>query len=95
MGHDRLVGLWMTLSAPWQACLEEAWGAYCAGSIPVGAVTDSGGHILTRPCHCAFERDGEVSDLQVSPLAHADVAALAVVDGLELDERLLRTLNAS
>lgn len=95
MGHDRLVGLWMTLSAPWQACLEEAWGAYCAGSIPVGAVTDSGTHIRTRACHRAFESDGEVSDLQVSPLAHAKVAALAAVDGPELDERLLRTLDVS
>ena len=79
-------GLWETLSTPWQACLEEAWAAYCAGSIPVGAVvTDPGGHILTRARNRTFERDGEVSALQVSPLAHAEVGALAAVDYARVD----------
>jgi tRNA(adenine34) deaminase len=28
---------WQTLTPPWQACMEEAWEAYCAGSLPIGA----------------------------------------------------------
>src|SRR5260370_40111603 len=30
--------LWQRLSAPWQAAIEEAWTAYCHGSLPHGAV---------------------------------------------------------
>jgi len=29
---------WETLAEPWQGCLAEAWTAYCAGSLPIGAV---------------------------------------------------------
>ena len=32
--HD----LWERLSGPWQACVELAWEAYRAGSLPIGAV---------------------------------------------------------
>ena len=41
--------LWDRLEPPWQACLEEAWLAYGAGSVPIGAVvTDSLGRIIGR-----------------------------------------------
>jgi tRNA(adenine34) deaminase len=63
-------GLWETLSAPWQASLEEAWAAYRAGSIPVGAaVTDHEGRVLTRAHNRTFERDGDLASFQASPLA--------------------------
>jgi len=40
---------WDRLSLPWQACLEEAWSAYCASTIPIGAVVvDADGRILSR-----------------------------------------------
>jgi tRNA(adenine34) deaminase len=34
--------MWADLPAPWQACLEEAWAAYRAGSVPIGAVVTDG-----------------------------------------------------
>jgi tRNA(adenine34) deaminase len=41
--------LWDRLLPPWQACLEEAWLAYGAGSVPIGAVvTDGQGRIIGR-----------------------------------------------
>ena len=40
---------WDNLTPTWQACLEEAWLAYCAGSVPIGAVvTDARGAIIGR-----------------------------------------------
>ena len=29
---------WGELSDPWRGCVELAWEAYCAGSLPIGAV---------------------------------------------------------
>jgi hypothetical protein len=47
----------------------------------VGAVvTDAGGEILTRGRNRSFERDGAAFPVQVSPLAHAEAAALAALD---------------
>lgn len=41
--------LWDRLSPTWQACLDEAWRAYAAGSVPIGAiVTDGQGRIIGR-----------------------------------------------
>ena len=37
---------WADLSPAWQACLEEAWAAYLADNVPIGAVvTDDDGEI--------------------------------------------------
>ena len=29
---------WETLELPWQEAFAQAWEAYCAGSLPIGAV---------------------------------------------------------
>jgi tRNA(adenine34) deaminase len=44
-----------SLSTPWQVCVDLAWEAYCAGSLPIAAVivdevgnivaTDEGSHL--------------------------------------------------
>jgi len=87
--------MWQHLSPPWRACLEEAWAAYCAGSIPVGAVvTDAGGEILTRGRNRSFERDGAAFPVQVSPLAHAEAAALAALDYARVDPHLCVLLTS-
>ena len=53
MGHT---ALWECLSAPWRACMEEAWTAYCAGSVPIGAViTDAVGQVIAHGRNCIFE----------------------------------------
>ena len=41
--------MWDSLSPAWQACLEEAWAADCAGSVPIGAaVADANGQVVGR-----------------------------------------------
>jgi tRNA(adenine34) deaminase len=79
--------MWSTLALPWQVCIEQAWQAYCAGSIPIGAcVTGSDGRVLARGRNRIFD---DVSDatphLSMTRLAHAEVNAL-----LALDTRVFR-----
>ncbi len=47
---------WDTLALPWQCCLEEAWTAYCMGSVPIGAaITDRHGQVVARGRNRIFE----------------------------------------
>ena len=69
--------MWGSLSLPWQVCLEEAWEAYCAGSVPIGAVvTDAAGHILARARNRIADSEGEAGTLYGQTLAHAEVNVL-------------------
>ena len=72
-----MVSFWLSLSLPWQACLEQAWLAYTAGSLPIGAVIlDADGAIIARGRtrrHDPRTNDGLVSG---SKLAHAELNAL-------------------
>ncbi|MBC7093673.1 nucleoside deaminase [Candidatus Bipolaricaulota bacterium] len=67
-----------TFSMPWRVCFEEAWAAYCHGSIPVGAaVFDVDGNLLSR----ARNRTADLQPpggLEIAgvPLAHAELNAL-------------------
>ena len=57
--------------------MDEAWEAYKAGSVPIGAViVDAEGHILTRGRSRRFERAGEPGTVFGNPLAHAELNAL-------------------
>jgi tRNA(Arg) A34 adenosine deaminase TadA len=76
--------LWTRLSVPWRACVDLAWEAYQAGSLPIGAVVAGAeGKVLSR---CARgrdrirERSGEDGYLFGNKLAHADLNALATLD---------------
>jgi tRNA(adenine34) deaminase len=41
--------MWEDLSIPWKVSFEEAWEAYCSGSLPIGAVlVDSDHNIISR-----------------------------------------------
>jgi tRNA(adenine34) deaminase len=78
--------LWQTLSQPWQICITEAWTAYCAGSIPIGAViADSLGNVLARGRNCVFELSVEGYRLAGSPLAHAELNALLNLKATAVD----------
>lgn len=69
--------MWTQLSAPWQACLEEAWTAYCAGSIPIGAaVTDGDGQILSRGRNHIWDGKAPAGQVSQTELAHAELNAL-------------------
>ena len=62
--------MWADLTLPWQACLEQAWIAYCSGTIPIGAVvTDADGMDLFR--------SGELSQM-----ASAGITAAVMFDRL-------------
>ncbi len=76
--------VWESLSSPWQACLEEAWAAYCAGSVPIGAVvTDGNGQILARGRNHA--RDVGPAPVHSHTLAHAEINALLALNSDHAD----------
>ena len=73
--------LWARLSLPWRACVELAWEAYRAGSLPIGAVVaDAGGNVLSRGRNRIHERYGEDGHLFGNKLAHAELNALVTLD---------------
>jgi len=80
--------IWPSLTRPWRACLEEAWAAYCAGSVPIGAaITDSAGRVVARGRNCMFEPSAEGYGLAGNRMAHAEMNALLALGGHEIDPR--------
>jgi tRNA(adenine34) deaminase len=82
--------MWKTLSRPWRVCVEQAWEAYCSGSVPIGAViTNETGEILSVGRNRIFDQAPE-SEKQISgvPLAHAELNALLALDYAEVDPHL-------
>jgi tRNA(adenine34) deaminase len=73
--------MWETLPEPWRACVDLAWEAYRAGSLPIGAVvTDAKGTILSRGRNRIYEHSGEGGTLFGHRLAHAEINALVELD---------------
>lgn len=84
----RSTALWERLSEPWQACVGEAWAAYCAGSIPIGAaVADATGRVIARGRNCIYESHAEGYALYGNPIAHAEMNALLGLAGYDVDHR--------
>ncbi len=74
------MSLWDTLDLPWQTCLEEAWAASCAGTVPIGAVViDAAGCILSRGRNRILDQ-GEPPYVYGHTLAHAELNALVALD---------------
>lgn len=72
---------WATLAPPWQACIAEAWTAYCHGSLPIGAaITDGAGTIRARGRNRIGELTADSGLLAGRRLAHAEVNALLALD---------------
>ena len=72
----KIMTLWQALSQPWQAAFEQAWEAYCAGSLPIGAViVAEDGRIVAKGRNALFEDESD-SPLHGSRLAHAEMNAL-------------------
>jgi tRNA(adenine34) deaminase len=93
---DGLGDVWAALSPPLQAAVEEAWSAYCAGSLPHGAViADAQGRVLARGRNRVYEpqpgdrldRSGPLYPLYGHPLAHAEINALVALDYASVDVR--------
>jgi tRNA(adenine34) deaminase len=75
---DRARAAWSALEPPWQACLEEAWTSWAAGSAGVGAViVDPEGSIVARGRNRIVEEPEEPGVLAGTFLAHAEMNALA------------------
>jgi tRNA(adenine34) deaminase len=73
--------LWARLSLQWRACVELAWEAYRAGSLPIGAVVaDAEGKVLSRGRNRIHERFGADGHLFGHKLAHAELNALVTLD---------------
>jgi len=69
--------MWNQLTIPWRICIEEAWQAYCAGSLPVGAViTDTGNKVIARGRNRIFETAANEICLFGNRAAHAEINAL-------------------
>lgn len=69
--------MWETLSLPWQAALEMAWEAYCAGTVPIGAVVaDADGNIVSRGRNRIMEKSAPKGQVCNNELAHAEINAL-------------------
>lgn len=75
--------MWQNLYAPWQVCVEAAWQAYCAGSLPIGAaVIGPGGEVLSTGRNRLYEkRESTNAWLSGARIGHAEINALLALDG--------------
>jgi tRNA(adenine34) deaminase len=70
-----------SLSKPWQVCVDLAWEAYCAGSLPIAAViVDESENIVATGRNCLFETEKVEPYLSNNSLAHAEVNAILALD---------------
>lgn len=68
------------MTSIWMACLQEAWDAYGAGSVPVGALfVDNTGRIIYRGRNRINESTAPSPFLSHTRLAHAEMNVLAQV----------------
>lgn len=73
--------MWDTLALPWRICLEEAWAAYRAGALPIGAaITDATGTIIARGRNRVFSDTDPDQRPHGHPLAHAEMHAFDRLD---------------
>lgn len=75
------------LSPPWQACVKEAWAAYCAGSLPIGAaITGEDGRVVARGRNRIYEDQADRKRPRASlagvRIAHAEINALLALGAL-------------
>ncbi len=74
---------WQSIEPAWRECFEQAWEAYCCGSIPIGSVvTDASGAIIARGRNRIGDPEAPKGQICSGPLAHAELNAL-----LQLDRR--------
>jgi tRNA(adenine34) deaminase len=78
--------MWTALSAPWQVCLEEAWAAYSANSVPIGAVVvDGSGMVQARGRNQIVAKGNGEGLVHNHELAHAELNALLSYDSAQVD----------
>lgn len=73
--------MWSDHSLPWQAALEEAWDAYRAGTVPIGAViADGDGQLVARGRNRILEDEYQRGQINSNQLAHAELNALLKIN---------------
>ncbi len=73
--------VWETLSEPWRACVDLAWEAYRADSLPIGAVVaDAEDRVLAGGRNRIYERSGPGDVVFGHNVAHAELNALLSLD---------------
>ena len=83
------------LAPEWMAPFEEAWRAYGAGTVPVGAaIVDAAGHVVSRGRNRILD-EPEARQIGRSRLAHAEVNAILGLGGQEVDPRTLTMLTTA
>lgn len=80
---------WNFLSLPWQTAVTQAWQAYCAGSLPIGAaiVDDRNGRIVATGRNAIHETNAS-APLQGSRLAHAEMNALITLSQTDVPPQI-------
>ena len=72
--------MWENIPKPWQLAFVEAWEAYCAGSIPIGAVlVDASGEVVCRGRNRIHDRSAPAGQICANKLAHAELNVLLQV----------------
>lgn len=88
LADEKSPGNWDDLLHPWQWCIEEAWQAYCMGSLPIGAVIiDEAGQLLARGRNRMYEDEAQGQMLYGHRLAHAEINALLSVEWKNVNPR--------
>ena len=81
--------VWDQLAEPWRVALQQAWTAYQAGSVPIGAaITDPAGNIVGRGRNRIFETIADPTESRGvfgNRLAHAEINALLSMDHVGVD----------
>lgn len=69
---------WSSIELSWQRCLDLAWEAYVAGSVPVGSVlTAPDGGLVAEARNRAFDTVAPDGELAGAYVAHAEINVLA------------------
>jgi tRNA(Arg) A34 adenosine deaminase TadA len=81
--------MWARLSLPWQACLEQAWEACCAGTVPIGAaIAGPDGQVLAVGRNRIYQaREASLNFISGVRVAHAEMNALIAFDFQSVDPR--------
>lgn len=73
--------VWNTLPSPWKVSFEEAWEAYCHGSIPIGAaLVDETGQVICHGRNRIFETEAPYKQTCDNRIAHAEINVLMQVN---------------